>query len=181
MKNKNLFIVLLLLSIVLVKQVFKYIIDHTVYLIIYPILYGAIFYICIMTIINSIFKKQKLLMIESIIMLLLLSCNTNKIEAIIKYNLLKEKYNEEVKDVLNQTSDEQIIELKNNKYLSISGEISIFGEEQDKIIGFWIDRWLMIDDSPLLIYTTVRENNINEIINYKYLKKVDDNWYYVVK
>lgn len=104
-----------------------------------------------------------------------------------EFNIYKEERNNIIKLIKNnKLSPDQYGNIKlpkNLKKLSNTGEVSIYrNNKEEQLICFWIIRGLQGDESIRLIYSTTNKNSIenNTKFKIKRIKKIEDNWYYVI-
>lgn len=134
-------------------------------------------------------EKNKILKILPIIILvisLFLSFNDFRLtKTKLELNLFEKQRNqiiEEIKDNNLKYYYGQNIKLPIYKYVSSDGEVYVYQNNDEQVIGFWIFRGMISESIELiyssldeeLIYTNKSKNDIIKII------KLKEHWYYVV-
>lgn len=150
-----------------------------------------IYIICFKIVIEEIIKNKNILNVISLCILIMniiiiTIFPFREAKTYLELNLYKEEYEKVVKLVKDKglvTYEYDNAKLpKELKKISISGEISIYkNDEEGQIIGFWIFRG-MLSGSTQLIYSSCDEKLIEES-EFRYsitsIKELEDNWYYV--
>ncbi len=109
----------------------------------------------------------------------------------IKYSFNFKKYFDQRNEVINYVRDDDIILDENNKatlplkYCNLSSEckIKVYQANDSLVVGFSLYRGFLGEGSKLFVYSSGKDEvkNIKKSIDYIFsIKKLDDNWYYVV-